>query len=53
MTIPWFLISLHALWANNYCNVSDMITMLKTVKHTTALPWLALSITALAIGEYR
>ncbi|XP_074036064.1 uncharacterized protein [Leptinotarsa decemlineata] len=49
LIFPWILAALYGLYYNHYKSLSRMAAVLKHVRHTTALPWIALSTTALGL----
>ncbi|KAG5876630.1 hypothetical protein JTB14_005046 [Gonioctena quinquepunctata] len=49
LIFPWIMVTLYGLYYNHYRSLSRMMTILKHVRHATALPWIALSTTAIGL----
>ncbi|KAH1016437.1 hypothetical protein HUJ04_007655 [Dendroctonus ponderosae] len=47
---PWVVVTLYGLYFNHYKSLRRMMLILKTVRQTTGLPWLALFLTSIGLG---
>ncbi|XP_023311436.1 uncharacterized protein LOC111692011 [Anoplophora glabripennis] len=49
LIFPWVIVTLYGLYFNHYKSLSKMMTVLRHVRHATALPWIALFVTAVGL----
>ncbi|KAJ8922969.1 hypothetical protein NQ315_001515 [Exocentrus adspersus] len=49
LIFPWVIVTLYGLYFNHYRSLSKMMTVLRHVRHATALPWIAIFITAVGL----
>ncbi|KAJ8970250.1 hypothetical protein NQ317_017612, partial [Molorchus minor] len=52
LVFPWVIVTLYGLYYNHYKSLSKMTTVLRSVRHATGLPWLALFVTSIGLGKY-
>ncbi|KAJ8934020.1 hypothetical protein NQ314_013656 [Rhamnusium bicolor] len=49
LIFPWVIVTLYGLYYNHYKSLSKMMSVLRHIRHASALPWVALFITAIGL----
>ncbi|KAJ8956675.1 hypothetical protein NQ318_014030 [Aromia moschata] len=52
LIFPWVIVTVYGLYYNHYKSLSKMLGVLRSIRHTTGLPWIALFITSIGLGKY-
>ncbi|KAL1489180.1 hypothetical protein ABEB36_014118 [Hypothenemus hampei] len=50
LVFPWIIVTLYGLYFNHYKSLMRMMSILKTVRHSTSLPWMTLFLTSIGLG---
>ncbi|XP_050308587.1 uncharacterized protein LOC126744994 [Anthonomus grandis grandis] len=50
LIFPWVIVTLYGLYFNQYRSIKRMMSILKAVRNSTGLPWMALIIISVGLG---
>ncbi|XP_066261704.1 uncharacterized protein [Euwallacea similis] len=50
LILPWVVVTLYGLYFNHYKSLLKMVAVLRAVRHSSGLPWVALFLTSISLG---